>query len=91
MRVEALNQVSQIYQTTNSKKTTKAEEIQGKERYEVSSFAKEYQIAKNAVKEAPDIREDKIKKLQEAISTGTYNVSAQEIADKMVGKLFDLG
>ena len=91
MRVEALNQVSQIYQTTGSKKTTKAEEVQGKERYEASGFAKEYQIAKNAIKNAPDIREDKIEKLQEAISTGTYNVSAQEIADKMVGRLFDLG
>lgn len=91
MRIEALNQVSQIYQAAGSKKTTKAEEVQSKERYEVSGFAKEYQIAKNAVKDASDIREDKVKKLKQAISTGTYNVSAQEIADKMVGKLFDLG
>ena len=50
---------------------------------------RDYQIAKQAVKDAEDVREDKVNKYKDAIASGTYNVSSQEIAEKMVSKYFD--
>lgn len=47
------------------------------------------QTAKAAVKTSSDIREDKVAELKEAVTSGVYNVSAAEIADKMIGKYFD--
>ena len=38
---------------------------------------------------APDIREEKVAALKEQIASGSYNVSAQEIADSVVSKFFD--
>ena len=42
-----------------------------------------------AVSESSDIREEKVAELKEAVASGTYNVSAAEIADKMVSRYFD--
>lgn len=89
MRVDAINHVSQLYKPSNTKKVGKAEEIQKKDSYEISQSAKDYQIAKKAVSEAPDIREDKVAQIKEALASGTYNVSSQEIAEKMVSNYFD--
>ena len=89
MRVDALNHVSQLYQAANTKKVNKTEKIQKKDSYVISQSAKDYQVAKQAVAETEDIREDRVAELKEALASGTYNVSAQEIADKIVSKYFD--
>lgn len=89
MRVDAVNQISQIYKPSSAKKVNKAGAVSNKDAYEVSQFAKEYQIAKNAVSKTSDVREDKVAEIKEALASGTYNVSAQEIAEKMVSRFFD--
>lgn len=89
MRVDAINHVSQLYKPASTKKTDKAGEVGKKDAYEISQSAKDYQVAKKAVTEASDIREDKVADLKEALASGTYNVSSQEIAEKMVSSLFD--
>ncbi len=89
MRVDALNHVSQLYQAANTKKVNKTGKIQKKDSYVISQSAKDYQVAKQAVAETEDIREDRVAELKEALASGTYNVSAQEIADKIVSKYFD--
>lgn len=89
MRVDAVNQISQIYKPSSAKKVNKAGAVSNKDAYEVSQFAKEYQIAKNAVSKTSDVREEKVAEIKEALASGTYNVSAQEIAEKMVSRFFD--
>lgn len=89
MRVDAINHVSQLYKPANAKKVSKAGEVQKKDAYEISQSAKDYQVAKKAIAEAGDIREDKVARLKEALASGTYNVSSQEIAEKMVSSYFD--
>jgi flagellar biosynthesis anti-sigma factor FlgM len=37
------------------------------------------------IQSAPDIREEKVLKIQRAIESGTYRVSAGQIADKIIG------
>ena len=73
----------------SAKKVNKAGAVSSKDAYEVSQFAKEYQIAKNAVSKTSDVREDRVAEIKEALASGTYNVSAQEIAEKMVSRFFD--
>lgn len=89
MRVDALNQVSQLYQQTKPKKAVKTDKSYTKDEFQISREAKDYQIAKQAVSEASEIREDKVAQYKEALASGTYNVSSQEIAEKMVSRYFD--
>jgi negative regulator of flagellin synthesis FlgM len=45
---------------------------------------RDYQIAKNAVSEASDIREDKVAQLKDMVESGTYQVSADDFASKLL-------
>lgn len=89
MRIDAYNQVSQLYQSAKPKKTTRTGETKTADQYQVSQSGKDYQIAKSALSEIPDVREDKVREFKEALASGTYNVSSQEIAESMVSKFFD--
>lgn len=89
MRIDAINKVNQLYQATKPKKSKEAGSADIRDKYEVSKSGKDYQTAKAAVKASPDIREDKVSRIKDTLATGTYNVSAQEIADKMTSKYFD--
>lgn len=89
MRIDAYNQVSQIYQESRPQKVAKKSETTVRDQFTVSSKGKDYQTAKKALAAAPDIREEKVAALKEQIASGSYNVSAQEIADSVVSKFFD--
>lgn len=86
MRIDAYNQISQIYRTTGEVHTGKVRASKGSDKLEISQFGKDYQIAKQAVAAAPDIREDKVASIKERIASGEYNVSADELAQKLVAK-----
>ncbi|MDO4515477.1 MAG: flagellar biosynthesis anti-sigma factor FlgM [Lachnospiraceae bacterium] len=45
------------------------------------------QIAKQAVKSSPDIREELTARLKAQIQSGTYEVSAESFADKLIQKM----
>lgn len=89
MRIDAYNQVGQVYQATKPKRTARVSETENTEKYQVSESGKDYQTAKNALSELPDVREDKVREFKEALASGAYNVSSQEIAESMVSKFFD--
>nr|WP_297705609.1 flagellar biosynthesis anti-sigma factor FlgM [uncultured Butyrivibrio sp.] len=87
MRIEAYSQVQQIY--SNSKvgkvqQTQKTNDV--RDTVSFSSIGKDIQVAKQAVKAAPDVREDVVASLKAAIKNGTYNVSGEAFADKLLAK-----
>lgn len=84
MRIDAYNQISQIYQSGNKYKTQKTTSVSARDKVEISSLGKAYQVAKSAVNEAPDIREDKIADIKRKIDNGTYDVSAESFAEKVI-------
>ena len=84
MRIDAYNQISQIYQTTNKMKTQKTSATSSRDQVEISSFGKAYQVAKSAVSNAPDIREDKVADIKARVENGTYEVSSESFADKLL-------
>jgi len=55
----------------------------GTDKVSLSAQAGEYQTARNAVANAPDIRESLVSRIQEMIVAGTYHVSAQEVAARI--------
>lgn len=52
----------------------------------ISSAAKELAEAQQAVAAAPDVREDRVAALQQAIDTGAYEVPVDELAKKLLGR-----
>ena len=89
MRIDAYNKVSQLYQATSTKKTNKADKVSASDKYEVSETGKYYQIAKQAVSAAPDVREDKVNDIKNRLASGTYNLNSEEIASALVDRYFD--
>ncbi|WP_432407085.1 flagellar biosynthesis anti-sigma factor FlgM [Wukongibacter sp. M2B1] len=66
-------------------KTEKSKEANNtKDKIEFSSMAKDFQVAMNAFKKLPEVREVKISEVKGAIASGTYNPSAEETVDKIV-------
>lgn len=87
MRVEAYNQVAKLYK---SSKTTKAEKsygvAAGRDEVTISQTGHDYQIAKHAVAEASDIREDKVAQLKARVESGNYQVDSGDFAAKLLEK-----
>ena len=87
MRIDAYNQIAQVYKTTSAAKLQKTENKKhGRDEVQISSFGRDYQIAKQAVAEAADIREDKVAQVKSRIAAGDYDVSADELAEKLAAK-----
>ena len=87
MRIDAYMQVSQLYNSNKPKRANKAGAASKSDTLEISDFGKEYQIAKQAVKSASDVREDKVQDIQNRIAAGSYHVSIEDVADKLAGML----
>ncbi len=89
MRVDAYNKILQVYQANAVKKTTKAAGASNTDQLEISRTAKDYQVAKQAVANTPDIRTDKTSDIKRRMESGTYNISMEEVADKLVESYFE--
>jgi len=61
------------------------------EKVSISSISRDVKLAKKAIEELPDVREERVRELKDQIEQGTYNVSGEKIAEKMSGDLsFDI-
>ncbi len=87
MRIDAYTQVQSLYQTQRVKTTQKAAAVnRGTDKVQISSFGKDIQTAKAALAKTPDIREDLTASLKSQVQSGTYNVSSESFADKLLAK-----
>ena len=91
MRIDAYNAVSQVYKTSAyAKEKSQAVKKSEKDKYELSDTAKLYNTAKTAVNEASDVRLDKVNDIKARISAGTYNISSEAVAEKMLSSVSTL-
>jgi negative regulator of flagellin synthesis FlgM len=87
MRIEAYNQVQQIYSNNKVNKTQQTKKTSDvRDTVSFSSIGKDIQVAKQAVKATPDVREDLVASLKAAVKNGTYDVSGEAFADKLLAK-----
>lgn len=89
MRIDAYAQIQQLY---NMPKATGAGKVAApssdfRDKLQISGAGKDMQIAKQAIANAPDVREDRVAELKSALANGTYNVSGDDFADKIMEKL----
>ena len=87
MRIDAYNAVSQIYKTSSYSKNNKAvTNKKENDKYEISDTAKLYQVAKSAVASTLDMVND----VKARIQAGTYNISSEDVADKILDRISTL-
>lgn len=92
MRIEAYAQMQQIYR--QSQKTGKTQNGAGvskvSDKLQISAFGRDIQSVKTAVDETPDIREDVTAPIKARIQNGTYEVSAESFAEKLLQKYAEM-
>lgn len=86
MRIDAINRVYDTYSTKNTSATVKTNKTGSKDQVALSTQAKDFAAIKNMLKEVPEVRQDKVDSLKEQIDNGTYNVSSQEVAQKILAQ-----
>lgn len=84
MRIEAYNQIGQIYAPKKTYGTQKANTVSRTDQVQISSIGKDIQTVKQAVANTPDVREDKIASVKTKIQNGTYEVSSDDFASKLM-------
>lgn len=61
-----------------------ASSTSGTEQIAISSKAKDIQKATEVVNAAPDIRTDKVERIKNEIAKGSYRVSSEDLAEKVL-------
>lgn len=87
MRIGSMNQIAQVYGAKSLTKSYKSGSVGATSTTDQVSFSaigRDIQIAKTALGAVPDVREDKVNALRESIANGTYQVSAESFADKLL-------
>lgn len=84
MRINSISQVSQLYQTNATNKKKNIYGANAKDTVSISDFGKDYQIAKAAAANVPDVRQEKVDSLKQSIKNGTYEVSGEAFAEKLL-------
>ena len=91
MRVDAYNQVMATYQPKSVRPQSKVNNTttpMARDQVQISSFGQDLAVAKNAVKEAPDIREDKVAEMTAKYGTEgkTPDVDMDDFASVLLSK-----
>ena len=89
MRIDAYNQIQQIYGTkklskAEEKKTTTGTSFQ--DQLQLSATAQDASTVKKAITAAPDVRQNLVNSLNERIDNGTYEVDVEDFAGKLLEK-----
>jgi negative regulator of flagellin synthesis FlgM len=89
MRIgDGIPQVTGIY--TNDKKVSRVESLNNvesvKDNVKISEVGKDFAVAQKALRDVPDVRQDKIDAVKAKIEKGEYTeVKSEDIADKIIG------
>lgn len=86
MRIESYTQVQQLYNANKATKVQGRAKASVSDQIHISSIGKDIQTAKNAVAAADDIREELTAPLKASIANGTYQVSGESFAEKLMKK-----
>lgn len=88
MRIDGLGKISQVFGSNKVNKVKKTGSSFG-DKLELSRTGSDYSIAKQAIAQVPDVREDKVNDIKNRIESGTYNIDMEEVAEKIVNRYYD--
>lgn len=69
--------------TENNKRTVISSDVSS-DRVNLSSKARDFHKIADVIKHTPDVREERVNELKEAIKKGTYKADSKKIAEKMI-------
>lgn len=90
MRIEAYTQVQQLYKTKKPAKAQTGKNVSFSDQLQISGIGKDLQTAKAAVAGSSDIREDVTAPIKASIQNGTYEVSTESFADKLLARFEEM-
>lgn len=90
MRIEAYSQVQQLYQAKKVRSTQQVGNVARTDQVQISSIGKDIQIAKAALAGSSDVRENLTAPIKAKIQNGTYEVSKEQFADKLMKKFEEM-
>ena len=90
MRIDAYQQVQQVYSTKQTQKLQKGQTASPQDQLQISTKGKDIQVAKQAVDSTPDIREELVAALKSDVQAGTYRVGADTFAARLFEKYNEL-
>ena len=91
MRIDTYNQVAALYKCSKPVRPAAAKKTASfQDQLQISQAGRDYQIAKQAVANASDIREDKVAELKTKVDSGNYQVDAGDFASKLLEKYNEL-
>ncbi len=87
MKISSQMNVQSILKTYQ--KNTKVEKATGKkgletDKVEISSKAREMQVAMKALSQLPDVRNDKVEEIRSQMRNGKYKASAEDVVNKLL-------
>jgi negative regulator of flagellin synthesis FlgM len=65
----------------------KAQDMDRDDKVSLSQASKDMQTAKTAVAATPDVRENKVSAIRQAVEQGQYHVDAEKVAESFVGSI----
>ena len=86
MRIEAYSQVQHLYKSQKVEKAQKAANVGRSDELQISSLGRDIQTVKAALAGTSDIREELTAPIKEQVQNGTYSVSNESFADKLLKK-----
>lgn len=86
MRVESYTQVQQMYRSQKVSRNQKTKAAGTTDQLQISSLGKDIHTAKAAVAGTPDIREELTASIKEKVQNGTYEISNESFAEKLLSK-----
>ena len=86
MKISTQMNIQNVLQTYGkSVKKTEATDkvVKASDKVEISSAAREIQIARKALSDVPDVRTDKLEEIKQLMASGNYKPTAEDIVDKI--------
>lgn len=88
MRIDAYSAINQAYMASRPTPVKKPEAVASaysSDQVQISSFGKDFQVAKQAAVNAPDVREDLVAQMKEKYK-GNANVDPASFADVLISR-----
>ncbi len=87
MRIDSFSQIQQLYGLNNRPpRAAQTGSAVFADKLQLSDSGKDLQIAKKAMSQIPDVRTDRVAELKDQILNGTYEVSPESFAERMLSK-----
>jgi len=89
MKIPGISGITPVYNNkARVDRVSSSSEVAGKkDDVTISGQAKDFALVMKALRGIPDVREEKVAELSEPVQNGTYSVSSNEVADKIIASL----